>query len=154
MNDQGRPILRAGVSRPEPEQQPQPTQASDLERLVKQAVSEVEAKYSTMTEAEKVEDIQETIEEIDEVAQMAESFSPTPDYVPYEFTKEDPIVDNPGTELIKTAWAKGRFKSGRLVITSKSDGKQHIFNAKTEEEANAMAYAELSLRYEVSNLKI
>lgn len=66
------------------------------------------------------------------------------------------IRDNPDTPLIETSWTKPSpaYQNGKLILKSRSDGKQHVFEGATEEEAKAKAYAALKLFYDVSNLSL
>ena len=81
------------------------------------------------------------------------------EFVPEEvpIVEQEPIiVDNPDTPLIETSWTKPSpaYQNGKLIIKSRSDGKQHVFEGATEEEAKAKAYAALKLFYDVSNLSL
>lgn len=78
------------------------------------------------------------------------------DIEPSDINELAEIRDNPATTLIETSWTKPSpaYQNGKLILKSRSDGKQHVFEGATAEEARAKAYASLKLFYDVSNLSL
>ena len=104
------------------------------------------------------DDIEPLVEEmVEDEPEAIETPVDVPEEVkiePIPVAVKTPVIDDPSTPLIETSWSKPNpaYKNGKLLLNSKADGKQHVFEASTEEEAKAIAYAELALDYDVSNL--
>jgi len=141
---------------------------SALYKETEKSIAEVKANHDDLFPEESIEEVV-SIEGNDEsgiVINEPESYDTAPfvfaeggkpeevEPIPVEIEEAPEVIDDPNTPLIETGWRKPNpsYKNGKLLLFSKADGKQHEFEASTEEEAKALAYAELGLFYDVSNL--
>ncbi len=122
--------------------------------VIEEPTEQLKGAMEEVKTIDSIEDI--SLEEIKEALEEPE-IEPTEGAINL-YTEHAPvnIIDDPDTDLIETGWTKPNpcFKNGKLYVMSKSDGVQHIFEAETADEAKVIAYTELGLTYDISNLRL